>query len=265
MPTTRGFFSIVQFCPDLDRGECANVGVVLVVPNLGFVDVRFGSDNEAPKRRFGADAFDDARLTLAKRTLEGRIRAAAGAWTTAEELERFSRLEGNHLVLSKPRVILVEDPRAEIEDLYTRLVHVDAIQRNRVRQPDLKTLFEPKLKGVPLRKNVKVTVPVFGELTMPYAYQNGRLNLIRAEAFPHDEKSATSKATDLAVKGHLLHAHPEAPGMERQLIVVGGFDGSATDAFKGKMSLLLREHDARLVLEEQLDAFVEEVRRDAHN
>jgi hypothetical protein len=35
MPTTRGFFSIVQFCPDLDRGECANVGVVLVVPNLG--------------------------------------------------------------------------------------------------------------------------------------------------------------------------------------------------------------------------------------
>jgi hypothetical protein len=146
MPTTRGFFSIVQFCPDLDRGECANVGVVLVVPNLGFVDVRFGSDNEAPKRRFGADAFDDARLTLAKRTLEGRIRAAAGAWTTAEELERFSRLEGNHLVLSKPRVILVEDPRAEIEDLYTRLVHVDAIQRNRVRQPDLKTLFEPSSK-----------------------------------------------------------------------------------------------------------------------
>lgn len=40
MATTKGFFSIIQHCPDLDRGESANVGVVLVVPELAFLGVR---------------------------------------------------------------------------------------------------------------------------------------------------------------------------------------------------------------------------------
>lgn len=265
MPPTRGFFSIVQFCPDLERGECANVGVVLVVPKLQFVEVRFGNDNEAPKRRFGADAYDDARLTLSKRALEGRIRVEGRTWTAGEDLERFARLEGNHLMLSKPRVILVEEPQAEIDDLYTRLVHVDGVHRSRVRRPDLKTLFEPRLRGVPIRKNVEVNVPVFGKMVMPYAYQNGRLNLVKAEAFPHDEKAATMKATELAATGRLLYVHPEPSGKDRRLIVVGGFDGAASHDMKEKVSVLLREHDARLVLEEELDAFVAEVRRDAHD
>ncbi len=262
---TRGFFSVVQFCPDLDRGECANVGVVLVVPQLGVLAVRFGSDNEAPKQRFGADAYDDVRLTLAKRALEGRIKNDGAAWTTSEDLERFGRLEGNHLVLSKPRVILVEEPRAELEELYMRLVHVEGVRRTRVRRPDLKTLFEPKLKGVPLKKNVDVTIPFFGKMVIPYAYQNGVQNLIKAEAFPLDEKSATAKATELAATGHLLHRHSEVPGRERMLIVVGGFDASVSDDLKEKVSLLLKEHEARLVPEDELDAFVEEVRREAHD
>lgn len=265
MAATRGFFSIVQFCPDLDRAECANVGVLLVVPKLGFVSVRFGNDNEAPKRRFGADAYDDARLTLAKMALEGRIKAEAAAWTTAEDLERFARLEGNHLVFSKARVILVDDPKAEVEELYTRLVHVDGVHRSRVRRPDLKTLFERKLKGVPLQKDVEVTVPVLGKIHIPYAYQNGKLNLVKAEAFPQDEKAATVKATELGATGRLIHANPEGPGKERRLIIVGGFDPGASEEVKQKVGLLLDELDARLVPEEQLDLFVEEVRRDAHN
>ncbi|AKT38397.1 DUF3037 domain-containing protein [Chondromyces crocatus] len=126
MRLTRGFFSLLQFCPDLDRGECANVGVVLSLPERGFFGVRLSDDNRVPQRRFGRDGFDDARLTLAKRALEGRLRQEGPAWRSADDLLRFARKEGNHLILSAPRTVLLEDPRAELNGLYERLVHLDS-------------------------------------------------------------------------------------------------------------------------------------------
>ncbi|MFZ5890015.1 MAG: DUF3037 domain-containing protein [Myxococcota bacterium] len=264
MTSTRGFFSVIQFCPDLDRGECANVGVVLAVPGLGYLGVRFGEDNEAPKQRFGRDAFDDGRLSLAKTALEGRIRDEGPAWVTADDLVRFGKKEGNNLLLSLPRTILVENCDVELEELYLRLAHVDARTRRRPRKPDLRGVFERKLMGVPLRRDLTVEIPEIGSMEVPYAYQNGALNLIKPEAFPVDAGSAGDRASDLAVKGHLIHKHSIAIGSPQKLIVVGGFDESIADDVKRRIAYVLQEHDARLVREDELEDFAEEVRREAH-
>lgn len=264
MAPTRGFFCAVQFCPDLDRGECANVGVILVVPQLGFLDIQLSEDNEGPKQRFRSDAYDDTRLTIAKKGFEGRVRHEGKDWRSPEDLQRFARKEGNHLLLTTPKVILVEDPRLELDELYQRLVHIEPIRRRRQQKPDLKTLFEPKLLGVPLQRDLTVEIPEFGKLEVPYAYQNGVLNLVRPEGFPIEEGSATAKANDLAVKGHLVYKHPGKQGKRQKLIVVGGFDESASEDLKRRIGYVLREHDARLVPEEEIDDFVEEVRREAH-
>ena len=45
MTQTRGFFSVIQFCPDLDRGEYANVGIILADPQHSVLDVRMREDN----------------------------------------------------------------------------------------------------------------------------------------------------------------------------------------------------------------------------
>jgi hypothetical protein len=265
MAATKGFFSIVQYCPDLDRGESANVGVVLVVPDLAFLGVRFSDDNEGPKQRFGKDTFDDARLSVAKQALEGRLRHEGAAWSRPEDLLQFGKKEGNHLLLTQPRVMLVEDAAGELGELFQRLVHVGARHRRRQPKPDLKLLFEPKVMGRPLRRNLHVEIPEMGSMEIPYAYKNGRLNLIRPEGFPVDEKSATARANDLAVKGHLIYKHPDENGEQRKLIVVGGFDPATPEALKHRIDYVLREHEARLVREEEIDAFAEEVRRDAHS
>ncbi len=264
MAETKGFFSIIQYCPDLDRGESANVGVVLVVPEAGFLGVKFSDDNEGPKQRFGKDTYDDARLTDAKQALEGRLREEGTSWSNSDELLKFGKKEGNRLLLSAPRVMLVVDPTAELEELYRRLVHVDARHRRRSVKPDLKVLFEPKVLDRPLRRNLQVSIPEMGTLDIPYAYKNGRLNLIRPEGFPLEEKAAKARANDLAVKGHLIYKHPEN-GEDRKLIIVGGFDPATPEALKHRIEYVLREHEARLVREDQIDAFAEEVRRDAHN
>ena len=265
MEPTRGFFSVVQFCLDLDRGECANVGVVLVVPSIGFFDVLLSEENEGPKQRFGKDSYDDGRLTVAKKGIEGRLRHEGTAWKGPEDLQRFARREGNNLVLTSPRVILVEDPQRELVELYERLVHVEARRRRHPKKPDLKEVFEPKLIGVPLFRDLEVELPMLGKLDIPYAYQNGDLNLIRPEGFPVDEKSATTKANDLAVKGHVIKRHPNTPGKPQKLVIVGGFDASASEDLKRRIDFVLREHDTRLVREEHIDEFIEEVRREAHS
>jgi len=265
MTPTKGFFSVIQFCPDLDRGECANVGVVLSVPRLGYLDVRFGDDNESPKQRFGKEAFDDARLSLAKKALEGRIRAEGTAWATPEDLVQFGKKEGNHMLLTTPRTILVENCDAELEELYMRLAHVGARTRRRPRRPDLRRIFEEKLLGVPIQRDVTVEIPELGPMDVPYAYQNGALNLVRPEAFPLEPGSATERASDLAVKGHIIHKHSIAVGAPQKLIIVGGFDESAADEVKRRIAYVLQEHDARLVREDELDEFAEEVRREAHS
>lgn len=264
MGATRGFFSLVQFCPDLDRGEGANVGVVLVVPGAAFAEVRFAADNEGPKQRFGADSFDDARLSAAKRALEGRIREHAASLGSAEALERFGRLEGNHLLLTPPKTMLVEHPAAELDELYERLVHVDPKRRRRQSMPDLDALFASKLGGVPLQRDVVVDLAELGTLRVPYAYQNGVLNLVRPEGFPRDDDGASRKANDLAVKGHIIATRSKAAGHLQQLVVVGAFDPALPGATRRRVEFVLRNHDARLVDVDDIDDFVAEVRREAH-
>ena len=125
MAETKGFFSIIQFCPDLDREETANVGVVLIVPGLRYFDVRFSEDNEAPKQRFGVGTIDDTRLAVAKRAIEGRLRHELTDCSGSEDLVAFAKKEGNHLRLTAPRIALVKDAAGELDELYRRLVHLE--------------------------------------------------------------------------------------------------------------------------------------------
>jgi hypothetical protein len=265
MAAMKGFFSIVQFCPDLDRGECVNVGAVLVVPEVSFLGVQFSDDNEGPKQRFGKDAFDDARLAVSKQALKSRLERDGAAWRGPEDLLSFGRKEGNHLLLSSPRVILVKDPTAELNELFQRLVYVEPRQRRRSAKVDLKSVFETKLVGVPLQRNLTVSIPEFGNFEIPYAYRNGRLNLIKPEGFPVDQHNAEDRANELAVTGHLLAKHPDEAGVERRLVVVGSFEASTSDALKHRIEFVLKEHEARFVPVDQIDSFVDEIRRDAHN
>jgi hypothetical protein len=261
MARARGFFSVIQFCPDLDRGECANVGVVVAVPERGYLRTLFAQDNEAPKQRFGRDSYDDARLAVAKKALENRIREEGPEWRTPADLASFATKEGNHLLLTAPRAILIEHPDEELRELFDRLVYVEPQSRRRSPRPDLEAIFERRLVGVPLKKSIEVEVPHLGRLRVPYAYQNGSLNLVSPEGFG---ANAFPKANELAVKGHLLATHPGESGEKRQLVIVGGFAPSVSEDTKRDVEFVLREHDTRLVREDRMDAFIDEVRREAH-
>lgn len=117
----RGLFSLIQFCPDLGRMECANVGVVLVVvPYQAYL--KMSPTNDVPRRR--GFSFDDARLTLAKIAIANRFEREAPSWTDSQELQSFRSREGNNLILTAPKTVLFEDPEKTLEELYSELVAI---------------------------------------------------------------------------------------------------------------------------------------------
>lgn len=120
---SKGYYSILQYVPDVERAESVNIGVVLICPARNFRKVKTTKDNARIVRFFGTSAgFDGQRLTILKQALEERIAAIP----TLEELQRFVETRANHLRLIAPRPIKVAEPEAELDRLFAALVEEPA-------------------------------------------------------------------------------------------------------------------------------------------
>ena len=120
-----GFYSVVRFCPDIERGEAVNVGVVVGAPALG-LRARLAERNEYVKRWFGSEAFDNTRLTLMKDGLVERLREVE---PTAAALASFGAAEAGKLQLSAPRRMIVKDLDGDLRAVFQRLVEDPEIAR----------------------------------------------------------------------------------------------------------------------------------------
>ena len=73
MGTSKGYYSLVQYCPDLSRMEAANIGVLLFSPDRQFLQAKMTSDNSRIRQFFGSESNDWQRINSFK-----RARGAAG-------------------------------------------------------------------------------------------------------------------------------------------------------------------------------------------
>lgn len=122
MEPKKGFYSLVQFCPDHSRMEAANVGVVLFVPDARFIKARMVRNNLRPARLLGRASFDSDWLNAAKASLESRLEMVKDTFLTFNDLVRFAATRANKLVLTPPRPVKVHQPEEELEKLFAELV-----------------------------------------------------------------------------------------------------------------------------------------------
>ena len=120
-PTTRGYYSIIQFCPDPSRLEAVNIGVALFCPDLGFLRARFGRRKTAVRRMFGKQ---DWEFMAAQRvSLEARFGRGEEEFKGLEDFESFVAKRASAFRLTTPRPVKVEDrPEKELHSLFVRLV-----------------------------------------------------------------------------------------------------------------------------------------------
>lgn len=267
MGATRGYYSLIQHCPDLSKAESVNVGVLLFCPEAKFIDARTSSENSRVRKFFGSGTFDSVRLQAAKKALETRLRICRDDFRTVEDLNHFISTRANELLITAPRPMKVLNPEADLDALFQELVGGRARKEpSKSKFPELDRAFRKPLLADRIKFNQRVEVPVLGfEIHVPYAYQNGALNLVKPQKFPKAQSDAKKTAMQLAMEGDLLSRHKAEDGTERKLIVVAFTNHNHDGEREAWIRQILGEYHTRLVPQSQIDEFIHEVEKEAHD
>lgn len=273
MNSKRGYYSLVQFCPDFSRMEAANVGVVLFCPELSFIEARTSRGNDRPRKFFGGYNIDPKFLDWAKKGLEERIRVEADSFKTIRDLEHFVNTRGNELVLTSPRPVKVFEPEKELETLFEELV--GGRKRETVKKRNEMQDLDLAFKQLHIQRRAKlkwdIEVPKTNRnIRVPYAYKNGSWNLVKPQTFgTKNISSSTDMAMKLSVAGDLLSKYP-LDNYERNLIVVPFFDSSSFDSttkdeeeLRSSVFAILKEYKIQTIQSQGIHDFIGKIKEEA--
>jgi hypothetical protein len=220
MSRARAYYCLVQYCPDAFRAEAANVGVVLLCPERHFLDARLAAGADRPRRFFRGENVDRHALAAAKRSFQNAVERARDDVRNVEQLQAFLGRFGNALTFTVPRTATVEDPADELNRMFEELVGGRTRREGQAarRLPELEVVFERYRASTRVERDKRVVVPrIDVAIQVPYAYTNGRLNLVRPTRFSDVESTARRQAEALILEGNLIAAGmPDAP---RQVVV----------------------------------------------
>ena len=118
-------YAIVRLLPRVERGECLNVGVVLLCRSRRYLEARIALD----ERRLAALAPDlDPAMVRAHLDALARIAAgdeAGGSVAALEPSERFGWLVAPSSTIIQPSTVhtgVCDDPQAMLDRLFDELV-----------------------------------------------------------------------------------------------------------------------------------------------
>ena len=235
MNATKGYYSLVQYCPDIARAESANVGVVLFCPDQGFIQAKMVETNHRTRRFFGEEADNYQHLNAMKDALATRLEVEKAEFGRLEDLQLFVETRANKIILTPPKPVKVFDPQTDLAALFKELVEEPERQLTaRAMLPLRKrldaVLMDQALKPF-LRTDLKVQIPTMKKtLDVPYGFQNGRFNLICPVEFTQNSESRIKNAACIhAVEGLSLFHHPDAQLGAMQLVVVAEFVNATPD------------------------------------
>lgn len=264
MTSERAYYSLIQFCPDSSRLEAANIGVLLYCPGRDFIKAEVSKGNRRVKRFFGEGSFDRVQLNSFKKAFCRRFELERDAFRTTEDVERFISTRANQLRMTPLRPMRCSDPDAELRSLFIELVGGHAFRtRESVSFPELRTAFKsPELFGR-IEFEKEVVVPTVGKkVTVPYAYRNGVMNLIRTCGFTGSPDEAVKRAEIVAVDGHLLRKHSCSTTTGMELVVVSRFS-PALESVQSRIAGLFDDLGVQHFPGNRLSELIEKVRREA--
>jgi len=271
MNATKGYFSLVQFCPDPSRLEAVNVGVVLFCPDANFIAARMTESNARARQFFGPDQVELAGLASAKVAFQKRFEVERQDFRELADLQNFVATRAGNLQLTAPRPVKVFDAEADLQRLFDELVGGKAKERQAAESriavdPRLHHAFEKLAKAGRARLDHKVAIPVLErELQVPYAYQNGVWNLVKPHHFAGRPSRIVDAAIVLAGEGDLLQRATAETEEPSQLIVVPSFDADLSgDCVPKRVMGILGAFHIRTVSESDIPKFVKEVQKSAH-
>jgi len=266
----RGFYSVIQYCPNRFRAESVNVGLVLLCPDPHEVRVRIAGKHNRAKRLFGMGRPEMDNLNLSLQGLKHRIESTASEFKCAEDLAAFAASRANDLRLTEPRLAKFQTIDDDLERLFLELVdarstaNLAADSPAEVLPPSLSEVFYRLQQESKIWRPGTITVPIYKrKLEIPYAYRNGVVNLIKPHVFP-SSKRAETQAAEFAINGDLIQKHKINGEQQRLIIVSTQETAEQASEVDEHVEPLFREYGVRLIRPRDAEEFAREVEQSAH-
>lgn len=218
----QGSYALVQFCPVPERLEFLNIGLVLIVPSLDSIQVRFARGNARIDRVFGKQPR--GYLDAVKNSFEVRLRDELKRSMHESSFDKFVQRRANEVRVSRLLPVQVQDPEADFDRLFDELVgDDDPIAREPRMRRKLREAFVANRVEQFLDRPDEVSLPEYGlKISVPYGYQNGCYNLIDGMRVPSSIGDGLREAGKRSMEGGLIWKHFEK-GACKRLVVVGDF------------------------------------------
>ncbi|QEH31800.1 hypothetical protein OJF2_02650 [Aquisphaera giovannonii] len=256
-----GYYSIIQFCPDLSRLEAANVGVILFCPESSFLEARVSPDNSRIQKFFGKQSFDWTRVNSYKAAVQERLEREGAEFRKPEDLEAFARRHGNAIQITAPRPVTVGDPARDLDQLFEEVVGVRKRPNSAggFRRQLARKLGQAQL-GRKLRRDIELEVPGLQKrIEVPFGYKNGRFNLIQPVSFRSDDPAQVVRTASVhAVEGIALYREPDPRLGDLQLVVVGNFASSRRDT-RDRVGRILHQGAVQLYASSEVDDLIADI------
>lgn len=263
MQRMQGSYALIQFSPVPERMEFLNVGVVLAVPDAGYIGVRFAKSHSRIDRFFKHP--QSSFLQNAKEGLARRLSFEFGKSFEIGALESFAANRANELRISAFLPVAVAEPKIVLDRLFGELVGEDKIRHRRPRMARvLKEAFvEARVFGFVEEKPEPFELPDLGiSIKAPFGYQNGAYNLIDGMQFGPDPSEALEKAGKRALEGALLWKQSKIHGPQKRLVVVGDFSDKP-ESFYDAVGEQLEKNEVRLYRLDNIAPLVEDITQNA--
>src|SRR5260370_40966248 len=101
MNSTKGYYSIIQYCPDTSRLEAVNIGVALFCPEVRVLRARFGHRKTRVQQLFGKQDWEF--VALQQSAIEARLARGQEAFETVEDFGASVSRMANAVILTSPR------------------------------------------------------------------------------------------------------------------------------------------------------------------
>jgi hypothetical protein len=264
MNATKGYYCLVQYCPDIARAEAANVGVVLFAPEHKFIRARVSDNNKRIRKFFGDEADNYQHLNAMKNALVQRIEVEKAEFGLLENLQQFVEKRANKVILTNPKPVKVFNPEEDLNALFQELVEhpvkdlaVRAELTLRKRLDNV--LGDAALKNY-LRRDLAFDVPTLKDkLTVPYGFQNGRFNLIQPIEFEQQKRGyIINAAYKYAFEGSYIYKHPDQRFGPMQLFIVVDF-AEANKDMAPKVDTIFQESNVRMFSADNMEILKQDI------
>jgi hypothetical protein len=121
MSMPNALYGLIQFSAAPERFEFVNIGVLLLDEKRRYFGLRFAQSAKRLDRMFGRQ--QRPYLSALKQGIGNRLRAELGSEWNIDRLQAFVRSRANDVRISKLQPILVDDPDADLDELFRSLVN----------------------------------------------------------------------------------------------------------------------------------------------